>query len=260
MKKLYKHVHIVVDDKREYIDGSILINNGTIEDVFVQSNKTFDDVEEINMQGKIFIPSFFDTKSKTNKQRGVTKRYIASEEVLEIPTHLITDDEITNRKNILALTRIKSINKAKRIKTFFNPMSEGDISADGVSDISEALFLPFNSNKMINRAFFNDCMVEFGIDKKINDEHILFVLKNIDVNKLLLISYKHDDIGEQIKRLIKLNVSLTDIVAMTSINAYNFYGNTRQDGYLIKGKPANIVCLDENMDIEFTLIEGEKDA
>ena len=35
MKKLYKHVHLVIDDKREYLDGSILINDGIIEDVFV---------------------------------------------------------------------------------------------------------------------------------------------------------------------------------------------------------------------------------
>ena len=25
MKTLYKHVHIIIDDKREYLDGSILI-------------------------------------------------------------------------------------------------------------------------------------------------------------------------------------------------------------------------------------------
>ena len=32
MKTLYKHVHLVIDDKREYLDGSILINDGIIED------------------------------------------------------------------------------------------------------------------------------------------------------------------------------------------------------------------------------------
>ena len=70
MKKLYKHVHLVIDDKREYLDGSILINDGIIEDVFIQSNKTIEDVKELDMNGKIFIPMFFDTKSKLEKQKG----------------------------------------------------------------------------------------------------------------------------------------------------------------------------------------------
>lgn len=260
MKTLYKHVHLIIDDRREYLDGSILINDKTIEDVFVQSNKEIEDAKEVDMQGKIFIPAFFDTKSKIEKQKGVVKRFVGSKNVLDEPTHLITDDEIQNTNNIFAVTRISNYKKVNGIKTSINPSQEKNIFADGVSDITEEKELVFSSNKMINYALGNNCIVEFGIDKNISDDYIKFVLKNIESNKIMLISINHDDIIDQIKRLSKLNVSYQDIVAMTSINPYQFYGYNKQDGYLIKGKPANIVCLNENMDIEFTLIEGEKYA
>lgn len=260
MKTLYKHVHLVIDDKREYLDGSILINDGIIEDVFVQSNKSVEDAKEINMQGKIFIPSFFDSKSKKEKQKGVVKKFVFSNETLNEPTHLYTDDDIKDLKNVAAVTRITNYSKVNGIKTYINPENEKNIFADGVSDITKARIINFDSNKMIIYAIENNCFIEFGIDNTINDDYIKFVLKNIDANKILLISNNHDDIVDQIKRLYKLGVSLTNIVAMTSINPFNFYGNPKQDGYLIKGKPANIICLNEDMSFEFALTGGEKDV
>lgn len=260
MKTLYKHAHIIVDDKREYIDGSILINDKTIEDVFVSSIHSIEEVKEIDLKGKIIIPSFFDSKSNNNKQKGIARRFICSDKVLNEPTHLYSDEEIKELKNVAALTRINNYKKVSGIKTLINPANDKNIFADGVSDITNDLVIDFNSNKMINYVFNHDCYVEFGIDKHIQDEYIKFVLKNININNIMLISFNHDNIIDQVKRLYKLNVSLTDIVAMTSINAYNFYGNTKFDGYLIKGKQANFICLNDNMDIEFVLKEGEIDA
>lgn len=259
MKTLYKHVHLVIDDKREYLDGSILIEDGIIKDVFIHSNKSFDDVKEINMKGKIFIPSFFDSKSKIKKQKGISKRFVCSNKILNEPTHLITDKEVKN-KNVFAVTRIKNTKKAKGVKTFFNPSCAATKNINAVSDITKQMNVDLNSNKLINYVLNNNCYIEFGIDKKLSDNYIKFILKNIESNHILLISFSHDDIINQIKRLRKLNVSLTDIVAMTSINPYTFYGSKKQDGYLIKGKPANIVCLNDNMNIEFVLDKGERYA
>ena len=203
---------------------------------------------------------FFDSKSKIEKQKGVIKKYIYCEKVLEEPTHLISDDDIKNTKNICAVSRINKYNKVNGIKTLINPSSEINIFVDGVSDITKEKNLNFQDRKMVNYAFENKCTVELGIDNNIDDEYINFVFKNIDSNKILLISYGHDDILNQIKRLAKLNMSLTNIVAITSINPNNFYGFSKQEGYLIKGKPANIVCLNENMDLEFVLVGGEKNG
>lgn len=63
MKYLLKHGHLIIDGNREFIDGAILINNETIEDVYPQSNKLDDinDCEVIDLKGSIVMPGFFDT-------------------------------------------------------------------------------------------------------------------------------------------------------------------------------------------------------
>lgn len=63
MNILLKHCHLVIDDKREYLDGALLISGDTIEDVYPQSNYVPQNngYTEIDLQGKIVMPGFFET-------------------------------------------------------------------------------------------------------------------------------------------------------------------------------------------------------
>lgn len=63
MKYLLKHAHLVIDGKREFLDGGLLINGEVIEDVFPQSNKINDieGCETIDLNGALVMPGFFDT-------------------------------------------------------------------------------------------------------------------------------------------------------------------------------------------------------
>ena len=64
MKFLLNHAHLIVDGNREYIDGALLINNETIEDVFYNANKVNIDLSEyevIDCSGNVIMPGFFDT-------------------------------------------------------------------------------------------------------------------------------------------------------------------------------------------------------
>ena len=63
MKYLLKHAHLVIDNKREYLDGALLIDGETIVDVFPQSNKVeeFSDWHVIDLNGSVVMPGFFDT-------------------------------------------------------------------------------------------------------------------------------------------------------------------------------------------------------
>lgn len=63
MKYLFKHAHLIIDDKREYLDGALLVDGESIIEVFPQTNKLddIDDCEVIDLQGKIVMPGFFDT-------------------------------------------------------------------------------------------------------------------------------------------------------------------------------------------------------
>ena len=60
---LLKHAHLVIDNKREYLDGALLIDRETIADVFAQSNKVeeFSDWQVIDLNGSVVMPGFFDT-------------------------------------------------------------------------------------------------------------------------------------------------------------------------------------------------------
>ena len=63
MKYLLKHAHLVVDGNREFLDGSLLIEDDVIKDVLAQSNKLddYDDYEVIDLNGSLVMPGFFDT-------------------------------------------------------------------------------------------------------------------------------------------------------------------------------------------------------
>lgn len=63
MKYLLKHGHLIIDNKHEYIDGALLIEDEIIKDVYPQSNKLDDieDCEVIDLNSNIVMPGFFDT-------------------------------------------------------------------------------------------------------------------------------------------------------------------------------------------------------
>ena len=61
---LFTHSHLVIDGKREYEDGALLVNGETIEDVFIDSGHIRyieGEYEERDLEGRIVMPGFFDT-------------------------------------------------------------------------------------------------------------------------------------------------------------------------------------------------------
>lgn len=262
MRTAYKHCHLIIDDRREYLDGSIIVNDEYIEDVFMHTKEFNEsDLKIVDLHGKILMPSFFDSKSDDKEDRGVNHKYIFSKTELSVPTHLYTEKELEYvGQNTHAVTMQGPYKKLFTVKTLSSPLNKINIFADGVSDITVTRLLSFDPINMLNHAMNNKCYVEFGIDNTISDEHIKFIMKNIDSDKLALIGYNHDSFINQIKRLHKLNVSLNNIVAMSSLNALRFYNEDTLEGSLIKGKYANIICLDDKLNIEFVLNKGAKDA
>ena len=259
MRIAYKHCHLIIDDRREYLDGSIIVDGEYIEDVFVNTKEFNDrDLKIVDLQGKILMPSFFDSKAEDREDKGVNYKYIFAKHELNVPTHLYTENEnIEVGRNVHAVTIRGNYRKICTGRTLSSPLNNINIFAEGVSDITEQRLMSFDSVNMLNHALNNKCFVEFGIDKTVSDDYIKFVLKNIDSDKLTLIGYKHDTFINQIKRLYKLNVSLNNIVAMSSLNALRFYNEDTLEGSLIKGKYANMICLNDNLDIEFVIDKGE---
>ena len=63
MKYLLYHGHLVVDDKREFLDGALLIEDDKISDVFLHSSKIppIEDCMPIDLGGLLLMPGFFDS-------------------------------------------------------------------------------------------------------------------------------------------------------------------------------------------------------
>ena len=64
MRYLLKHAHLIIDGNREFIDGALLVEDQTISEVFPQSNRIKpleDEYHEIDLNGSIIMPGFFDT-------------------------------------------------------------------------------------------------------------------------------------------------------------------------------------------------------
>lgn len=259
MRTLYKHCHIIVDDKREYLDGSIIINDKYIEEVFVNTKEINDnDLIQIDLQGNIITPSFFDSKSNDKEQIGVFKKYIYSDKILDVDTHLYSDDDIKDYNHVKAITQKNNYHKNNLIKTLFDVNNKSNIFVDGVSDISQIDSLDLKKDTMLSYVLMNNVFVEFGIDDSMSDNYIKFILKNIDVNNISLISYNHQELYKQVKRLIQLNISWCDIVGLSSLNALRFYKEDKLEGSIIRGKLANIICFNDAGDIKFCLKEGRK--
>lgn len=66
MSTLLEHGHLIVDGNREYLDGALLIENETIREVYPQTSKIknlIEDCTRIDLGGLLVMPGFFDSHS-----------------------------------------------------------------------------------------------------------------------------------------------------------------------------------------------------
>ncbi len=61
MRTLFKHAHLVVDDKKEYLDGALLVEDGHIIESYEHFFDDISDCEIIDLGGSLVMPGFFDT-------------------------------------------------------------------------------------------------------------------------------------------------------------------------------------------------------
>ena len=60
-KILFTHAHLIVDERREYLDGSLAVEDGRIRNVFPQSDRLYGDLSDyplLDMKGSILLPAF----------------------------------------------------------------------------------------------------------------------------------------------------------------------------------------------------------
>ena len=97
MKILFKHCHLILDDKNEYIDGAILVKEDKILELYPHSNKikdSFDDVKEIDIKGNIIMPALFENHYDDKKDLiGVANYLYDIPSILDIDNNKHIDDQ-----------------------------------------------------------------------------------------------------------------------------------------------------------------------
>ncbi|MDO4198070.1 MAG: N-acetylglucosamine-6-phosphate deacetylase [Erysipelotrichaceae bacterium] len=168
-----------------------------------------------------------------------------------------------------------------------------DENVDGFTHLFNAMRgLHHRDITLVNCAFMNRWMCEIITDGNHIDRNVLkLVLNNIDRDKLMIVSDSSiarglpdgeyffmsrncikkgtsiitDDghyagsvvsINDEMKVLRELGTSYTDLLCYSSYNAFRFYGLDSQYGTIEKGKYADMVIMDDDLNIRNVYVKG----
>ncbi len=207
MKTLFIHGHLIIDDYRQFLDGSLLVDDKHILEVYPQYVE-LDDVTVLDLKGKLVFPKFLDL--------GILDEY-----------QMVVDplDNIKTDKKIML-----GNNKAY--------LDEVHIEYDGYYDLFNNM-TGFSTDRfgLVNGAFNDDRYVE--LDSSL-DETILSVVYRLKrKDRIILIG----NIEEGIRKMYKLGANFNELLMMSSLNAYRLFDLDKQRGSLIKGKSSAIEVI-----------------
>ena len=168
-----------------------------------------------------------------------------------------------------------------------------DENVDGFTHLFNAMrSLHHRDITLVNCAFMNRWYAELIADGNHVDRNVLkLVINNIDKDKIILITdsstarnledgeyefmskkctkkgtkfISHDghyagsvvSINDEMKVLRELGVKYTDLLLYSSLNAFRFYGLAKEFGTLEKGKYADLVIMDDELNIKGVYVRG----
>lgn len=168
-----------------------------------------------------------------------------------------------------------------------------DENVDGFTHLFNAMRgLHHRDITLVNGAFMNKWHVELIADGNHVDRNVLkLVVNNIDRNLIMLVSdssiarnlpdgeYEFISkkctkkgttfisfdghyagsvvsINDEMKVLQELGCKYTDLLLYSSLNAFRFYGLDQKYGSLVKGKSADIVIMDEDLNVRNVYVRG----
>ena len=233
MKLLLKHANLIIDGNKSFEDGALLINGEHIEEVFPHSNKIKTDtsmLKSVNMNGLTVIPDFYP--------ENVSKKFILDP---------LNKDSLLLAKKFSETSKILLGNTKAMAKDVMN------LKYDGFYNLYENM-AGFNHKdlSLVNLAFYQrDKYVE--LNPNIIDASVLkLTIDNLRRDRIIFIG----DLYSGMVRLRKLHYSFNDVLLMCSLNGYTFYDEDKLNGSLVKGKYADLLCIDENNKIKFRFSKG----
>lgn len=263
---ILRNAHIIADNTHEYLNGAIGIEDEIITDVYPHDNKIKNDLseyEEIDLAGAIVMPAYFDVRTGHNIEAEVAN-YIASSEYEYqrdescLGINLYEPLDLKKREGVKAISLqlenyderdIRDL-RAKGIRVFLSKGGYQGEEYDAYYDLFDDRHTPFNvkGTSPINKAFYDKRYKELCLDD-VDDGVIRLILNNMDREKIMLCSKNKAIMAKSARSLYALGYHYTDILAMTSLNAYRFYGLSKLHGTIAKGKMAELLIMDDDLNL-----------
>lgn len=208
MKTLLIHGHLIIDDYRQFLDGSLLVDDKHILEVYPQYVE-LDDVTVLDLNGSLVFPKFLDL--------GILDEY----QVIVDPLDVVDGGD---KKIMLGNTR--------------GYLDEVHIEYDGYYDLFNNM-TGFSIERfgLVNGALNDDRYVE--LDSSLDGTILSVVYRLKRKDRIILIG----NIEEGIRKMYKLGANFNELLMMSSLNAYRLFGLDKQRGSLIKGKSSAIEVI-----------------
>lgn len=135
-----------------------------------------------------------------------------------------------------------------------------DDNVDGITHLFNAMAgFHHRNNTLVNCAFMNKWYSELIADGILVYKDALRIATTlIDKDKIMLITdLSKASLIDEIKILHSIGIKYTDLLAYSSLNAYKFYNLDKKFGSLQKGKYADIVIMDDDLNIKSVYAKGK---
>ena len=208
MKTLYIHGHLIIDDYRQFLDGSLLVDDKHILEVYPQYVEV-DDVTVVDLKGALVFPKFLDL--------GLLDEYQMVVDPLDVV-------DCGDKKIMLGNTKAY--------------LDEVNIEYDGYYDLFNNM-TGFSVGRfgLVNGALNDDRYVE--VDSSLDESVLSVVYRLKRKDRIVLIG----DVKEGVRKMYRVGADFNELLMMSSLNVYRLFGLDKRCGSLIKGKSSAIEII-----------------
>lgn len=227
-------VTAIIDDVKKAVSATIRIKDQHIEKVYLVSSKieNCEALKVLDLENHIVIP------------------------------HVLSEDDLQLMDLPLIYTnKLEDIQDGFYVFSSFNDLSENDVETlKNKAVIIHDLFyqtgpLSIEGFTLSNLALTEDTpYVYLNLDHDIHPMMVDLVLRNVPYNRLIV---RSKNMVQAIQTLhFKYHVDLVDIVAYTSLNLARFLKLDYQFGTITRGKPANLLILNQDLELVYRIQDG----
>lgn len=233
---ILNHATLIIDDVKKAISGAINIKDDYIDKVYLVASKIeqCDKLQVLNLENHIIMPYFISEQAEL-KFIDINLQYINQLVDLKDDFYVYSSFDAIDDQVIASFRKHKIIIDDLFIKTPNLGINKANLSNLAFSKEEPYVFL--------------------NMDYNFDESIINLILKNIPYNRLII---KSKDMIKTIKDLhFKYQVDLVDIVAFVSLNMARFLNIQNQYGSITRGKYANLLILDEKLNLVKKVINGQ---